>query len=611
MSSDAMASTIRTDGPARTILGLLALACVLASLASPAAGEPPKNPEPAFLVSKLTLVYARENVNQIPLSALKGVEILLPSPGAPVRLDTDLGKPLSLRAGDIRRVCEEVVRFLNGRGLVGVIVAPSQEDIDPRTMKDLRPPGRTALRLVVWAGRVTSVTATALPGQSAAASRPAPRIAADSPVRPATPAEPGALNLLRKDLLDEYVALLNRHPGRQVDVAVTPAGEGDVALEYRVSQSQAPIVYAQVGNTGPRSTGSWRERLGIINNQLTGNDDILSLEYATAGFDDEHAVVTSYEAPVGRQRRLRWRIYGSYSYSHSDEAGSASTQREGLMGGELIANVFQHRDLFLDVVVGAGGRVDSARDEGEDTHGEAGFLTPYAGLRAEQLNESRRIWASAIVERACALGADGDDLAGLGRYDPDSRWWTLKYGGGASFFLDPPTPASPNSPRAHEIATLVNGQYAGGYRLVPQAQGSLGGLYSVRGYPEAVAAGDSVLAATAEYRCHVPRLFAAQPEPGKTRLFDRPFRFSPQEPLGRADWDLIARTFFDAGRSFNARRNDGEYDETLMSWGVGLELQIRQNFSIRCDWGMALKDLRSGLVDAGDDRFHILATFSW
>jgi hemolysin activation/secretion protein len=45
--------------------------------------------------------------------------------------------------------------------------------------------------------------------------------------------------------------------------------------------------------------------------------------------------------------------------------------------------------------------------------------------------------------------------------------------------------------------------------------------------------------------------------------------------------------------------------------GVGLEFLYKQNFDIRCDWGVALNDIRSGAtteVESGSNRFHISAT---
>ena len=155
-----------------------------------------------------------------------------------------------------------------------------------------------------------------------------------------------------------------------------------------------------------------------------------------------------------------------------------------------------------------------------------------------------------------------------------------------------------------------------GYRLMPQNESTAGGFFSVRGYPESSVAGDTVLLGTAEYKLHVPRLLKIQPDPGKTPLplVGTPFRWAPQTVYGRPDWDLIARAFFDVGRTMNTWRQSaqGEQDYTLMSTGVGLEWQFSRYVNMRLDWGFPLRDMETTTesVEAGkDSRVHFVATF--
>ena len=94
-----------------------------------------------------------------------------------------------------------------------------------------------------------------------------------------------------------------------------------------------------------------------------------------------------------------------------------------------------------------------------------------------------------------------------------------------------------------------------------------------------------------------------------------PIRFQPQQPYGRADWDLIARAFFDAGWTIHSQRQGQfpiqERNETLLGTGVGLEFQFKRNFSARIDWGVALNETDSSgrAVDVGDNEFHLVFTF--
>jgi hemolysin activation/secretion protein len=169
---------------------------------------------------------------------------------------------------------------------------------------------------------------------------------------------------------------------------------------------------------------------------------------------------------------------------------------------------------------------------------------------------------------------------------------------------DPSTPES--STLAHEVALSFRGQYAFDKRLIPQVEQVLGGLYTVRGYPESVIAGDTALIGSVEYRYHVPRALEIEPEPRE--LFGETFRTAPQYVYGHPDWDLILKGFVDIGRSIISDPFSFEDDETLIGAGIGVELLYRRNLNVRLDWGFALEDLDSRDVNSGSNRLHLVAT---
>jgi hemolysin activation/secretion protein len=146
---------------------------------------------------------------------------------------------------------------------------------------------------------------------------------------------------------------------------------------------------------------------------------------------------------------------------------------------------------------------------------------------------------------------------------------------------------------------------------MPQFQAVSGGPGTNRGYPVSVAAGDNAVNFTGEYRFHVPRSFAVQPQPGT--LFGEPFRYAPQRMYGRADWDLMLLGFVDYSW---LTKNDkialhSETDQTLISAGVGFEFQFKRNMRVRLDWGWALRSLEGGLYDAGHNRVYVQASLSF
>jgi hemolysin activation/secretion protein len=154
---------------------------------------------------------------------------------------------------------------------------------------------------------------------------------------------------------------------------------------------------------------------------------------------------------------------------------------------------------------------------------------------------------------------------------------------------------------ANEIYLAFRGQYAFGYRLIPPEMSIAGGLYTVRGYKEAAATGDTTLIGNVEYRLHIPRLF--RPSPPVEVPYVGPFRWAPQQAFGEADWDLIVRTFFDVGRVIRSDPTAFELNETLLGAGLGVELQLKRNLSARLDYGWILKSLEtSSNQQTGDGR---------
>jgi len=459
------------------------------------------------------------------------------------------------------------------------------------------------------------------------------RILERSPVQPADPNR----QLLRREELDNYIFRLGRHPGRRVDVAIAPGEpervemrDGDeartatvptISLDYIVTENKPLLFYVQGSNTGTPNTGRWRQRFGLFHNQLTNNDDILNIDYSTASFSDSHAVTGFYEAPVLDSEFVRWRVNGMWNQFDASDVGFAQLRFTGeswSVGGEVAFNVLQDRQFFLDLVGGA--RYLDVEVENfffgiPIVQGDQDFLIPYGGVRMERVTEESSFRADLMFEAniADATSVDETELNSLGRLFPDRSWQLLRWDSSLSFFLEPllnreswadiSTPES--STLAHEIALNFRGQYAFDNRLIPQISHVAGGMFTVRGYPESVVAGDTVLMGTAEYRFHLPRAFAPKEEVGG--LFGQPFRYAPQQLYGRADWDLTFRGFVDVAHVMNHDKLSFESDHTLIGTGVGVEFQLLRNLNIRVDWGFALKDIE-GRVDSGDERVHFAGT---
>jgi hypothetical protein len=169
---------------------------------------------------------------------------------------------------------------------------------------------------------------------------------------------------------------------------------------------------------------------------------------------------------------------------------------------------------------------------------------------------------------------------------------------GVSHFLEPllypKAWRDPSTPRtstlSHELSLGLRGQYAFDYRLIPQVSQIVGGQYSVRGFEQAVAVGDSVFIGSLEYRFHIPRMLPIRRKPLDLPVIGD-FRVTPQQPYGRPDWDLVFRAFIDVGKSVRNDRlagNSTELNQDLVGVGVGLEFIFKGRLRARVDWGRGI-----------------------
>jgi len=193
----------------------------------------------------------------------------------------------------------------------------------------------------------------------------------------------GTTDLVLVDELEDYLLRLNRHPGRRVEAALAGAEDASgVALDLRVQEARPWFAYSQTSNTGTARTAIWQTRGGVVHRQLSGRDDVASLQYTNGGGNAVHAINASYEAPWFSPRRpnwwrskpdeplwqrllqrdalpwwgvdrLRWRIDGSWSRFDATDVDLVDDIRgdEWTFGSRLIYEAFQYGNLFVDAFV--------------------------------------------------------------------------------------------------------------------------------------------------------------------------------------------------------------------------------------------------------------------
>ncbi|MEM9661956.1 MAG: hypothetical protein AAF937_06565 [Planctomycetota bacterium] len=576
---------------------------------------------------ELPLVEAMRDID-LPIT-VQG-ETLVPVVGSGLTLGELLDiRGVAIAPDAINAVADALVRELNRRGIVGVLVAPDPGLIDPETGEDLRNQGEGAggeLVLLIWVGVVEELRTVGSGDRRSASADPVNhpahrRILDLSPAKPWDGRRGRREDLLRREVLENYVYRLNRHPGRRVDIAVAPASQPDaapdaVALDYLVRESKPWTLYAQVSNTGTEATNEWRQRIGFVHRQLTGRDDVFTFDAVTASFDDTFGGLVSYEAPLPGTTLARLKGFGTFNEYVASDIGLPGQDLEGTTGtygGELIVTAYQNRSLFVDPFFGLVGKQYEVINDLAGTESDVSLFLGTAGVRVEDRRPTRSFFGEVAVDWTFD-GGDSNDLPGLGRLGVDDEWARLRWNTSASFFLEPllfheswSDPTSALATLGHEFVLAFRGQSALDSRLIPQEQGVVGGAFSVRGYPESVVAGDTVFIATAEYRAHLPALLGMA-EAGSS---GEGFRWRRDRPYGQADWDLILAGFVDLGQTIANDAEAGEFDETLVGAGFGVGLDIRRNVNVRADWGFALSDLDSGRASSGDSEVHFVATIAY
>ena len=551
----------------------------------------------------------------------------------------------------IREINQSLSNAVMGTGLRVVFANPAfdqiaNEDAEGDIIRgdDLRPEKSGDLRLVINTGRIATIRSLASgPRLDEEVKRgELTRVDPNDPVhvrvREQSPVVPG--NLVQRDAIDDYLFRLNRHPGRRVDAAVSGSVEpGDVSLDYTITENKPWVAYFQISNTGTEATNVWRERFGFVHNQLTKHDDTLRIDYITGGFKEAHAVNLDYTFPLISDV-LKTRVYGGYSQYDAADVGFEGDNFDGTnynVGAELVYNFFQHRNLFIDGTAGLKWQNTEVNSTGSGSSGEDQFYTPYVGVNLEKFTDDAVLVAGLTLSWN-ADELDAEERDNLGRQDVDGYFSVLRFSAERSRYLEPlfnrlgwfmGEDGKGFQSLAHEVAVSVRGQWAMDNRLIPTEEDVAGGMFSVRGYPESIVAGDDAIIATLEYRFHLPNSFSAS-DPGyigsdaSTRSkmpewFGSDFRWAPQQPFSRADWDLVFKVFLDAGSTGPSDQlSEGEQSDTLLGTGIGAELVFRRNVSFRLDWGFALHDAgavddatQTSEVESGDHELHFQMTLSY
>lgn len=401
--------------------------------------------------------------------------------------------------------------------------------------------------------------------------------------------------VIQKTKLDDFVRLLNLNPDRYISAIISRSTEPDALnLGYDIYEANPWHWYVQVDNAGTKER-QWTPRIGVINTNLTGIDDRLSVMYQAPwekDIEEEYSLFGSYDFPLFSPR-LRLNLYGGYSQFDITPDGGMGINFIGngsFYGGVLSYNVFQIDSWFVDVT-------------GSLSH-ERSKVTPSLGLASDV---DMDLWGvgvnvhrsddmsntSLTFNRVKSMGGSSEADFALARLNTDPDFTIYNLGAAHSQYLD-----TDKVNRLSGSFRLITSDK----RLVPAKMTTFGGLYSVRGYEEDEIVTDGGLLLSGQYEFDLVKRSEAM-ENRKT---------GSGETQEKKPWlrKLAPLAFIDYGRAKIKDPVVGEQEvRELCSVGGGLLVELGDNLSAGIYYGWPLRGTDD--TDRGNGRLNLSVIIRW
>jgi hemolysin activation/secretion protein len=399
--------------------------------------------------------------------------------------------------------------------------------------------------------------------------------------------------------LDYLVNLLNLNPDRHVSAVVSRGAEPNtLAVQYDVYETSPWHFFIQADNSGTDER-QWAPRVGVINTDLLGIDDRLTalVQGALDSLGDNYSVFGSYDFPVmGPQLRLN--LYGGYSeFDIVPEAGVFNFLGSGSFYGAILRyNIYQEQNWFFDVTGSLSHEESKINSSAEELFGTDVFKSDIEmelwGIGANIYHRDDVSNTSLAFNRVQNFGGSSQDefwdpvtYTGA-RWEAERNFSIYTLSASHSQYLD--------QNKVDQFRSTFR-WIKPSDRLVPAKMTSFGGMYTVRGYEEYEIVADGGILASIQYEYDLVRHNQAV----------EPTKIANQELK-----KLAPLAFFDYGRAKIESPVAGEKSsQTLYSVGVGLALEVGNNFSGAMYYGYPLKDTEE--TDTGHGRFNASAMLRW
>ena len=376
--------------------------------------------------------------------------------------------------------------------------------------------------------------------------------------------------------IDNTLNLLNQDPDRYITALVSPGSEPNTLdVQYNVYEINPWHYFIQVDNSGTDDR-QWNPRVGVINTNLLGFDDRLTVigqGIPDSTISKNYSVYGSYDFPVAGPR-LRLNVYTGYSeYDINPETGPFNFIGKGnFYGGVLRYNVLQRKGWFFDVTGSLSHEESKIRPSLFKQFLSSNVKMDLFGIGLNIHRENDISNTSLAVNRTQSIGGSSQSsfwdtvtLTGA-RMNAEQDFIIYTVSGNHSQYLD--------KRKVQQLRSTVR-WIKPDERLVPAKMTSFGGMYSVRGYREYEIVADGGILASVQYEYDLVRQNEA----------------IGQKSIANQDVRKIAPlVFFDYGRSRIERAVPGErWRQTLYSAGVGIAAEFGKHFSMAIYYGHPLK----------------------
>ena len=389
-----------------------------------------------------------------------------------------------------------------------------------------------------------------------------------------------------------------------------------VDMDFTV-QDRLPIHGAlSVGNSGTKVTGDWRPSAAIQHLNLTKHDDVLSLNLGplSPNLSDLKSFAASYYLPNNWRNGGAFTLYGGYSdLDAEDVVEGIDVKGKGWFTGiQQSYRLIATEKHLLSVSLGLTYRsmedqlilADPGQDDWELEPRKV-IMTPfslalsYSTAQPDFIGGRNFFTSQTIAHRVGFLGAsDEEDIRTL-RANADGDYYIERL----QLARIQPLSGERKGSLGWLLFAKADAQLASG-PLVPAEQKAIGGMDSVRGFPERIVQGDDGISGTVEIRTPLMSTFLGSPY--KTKV-DRNKAVNEGKTVDRLQFVV----FGDAGYVKIHDSLSAESQYTLAGAGAGFRLSLTKYSQIRFDWGVPISGRGKAATSEEDikssGRYHMSA----